>query len=149
MLTEHEEELLGNKVDAKDGVSSLEDRLEEELLLSEGGFIEEALLNDQLVAICNQLIFPVGFAGESFGVRVVADDLSWILTEVSNLSLKGLLFIPLLDLVQVDGILIGEGVEYIHTLDGVFSSLFVAVYQINPVVDVLRNIPAFQFAPEF
>ena len=76
-------------------------------------------------------------------MRIIANNLSWILTEMSNLCLKRLSLVGLGDLVQVDTVFIGERVEDIHVLYGVFSSLLVPVYQVNPLVNPLRNPSSF------
>jgi len=73
-------------------------------------------------------------------MRVVSDDLSRILSEVGNLSLKWLFFLPFLNFIQIDWILVCQRVENIHVLNGVFPPLFVSVDQVDPVMDSLRYI---------
>ena len=141
MLPKHKEQFLAHKLDGQNSVSTLKDRLEEKSFFAERSLREETFLNDQLFAIRHQLILPLCLACQSLGVRVVSDDLCRVLPKVGNLSLKGLLFLPFLNLIQVDTIFVCEWVENVHIFNGILSSLFVAVNQINPVVDVLRHIP--------
>lgn len=60
-------------------------------------------------------------------MRVVSDDLRWILSEVRYLRLEGDPFLRVFYPIEVDAALIGEGVEDVHVLNGLFTTLFVAV----------------------
>ena len=81
-------------------------------------------------------------------MRVVSDDLRWILSEVRYLCLKGYPFLWVFNPIEVDAVLVGEGVEDVHVLYGLFTPLLVAVDQIDPVVDVFRHVSILQFLPE-
>lgn len=66
---------------------------------------------------------------------VISDDLRRVLAEVSNLRFKRYSFSFLSDLIKVDTVLIGKWIKDIHMLNCILSSLFIAVYEIDPVVD--------------
>jgi hypothetical protein len=53
------------------------------------------------------------------------------------------------DLLEIDAVLVGEWVEDVHLFNCVLAALFVAVDQVDPMVDVLRNVPVLQLFPEF
>ena len=82
-------------------------------------------------------------------MRVIADDLCWVLAKVSDLSLKRLFLIPFFNFVEVDWIFIGERIKYIYIFNGIFAPLFVAVDEINPVIDVFWYISTLKFSPQF
>lgn len=79
----------------------------------------------------------MSFDGSADRVRVVADDLGRVLSEVSYLRFKGNAFGVLRDLIEIYAVFISEWVEDIHVLNCILASLFVAVNEINPVVDGL------------
>lgn len=66
---------------------------------------------------------------------VVSDDLRRVLPEVSNLRLERNPLSLFCDLIKIDAVLVGERIEDIHMLNRVLASLFVAVDEIDPVVD--------------
>lgn len=65
-----------------------------------------------------------------------------------NLRLKGDPFLRVFYPIEVDAVLVSEGVEDVHVLYGLLTSLLVAVDQIDPVIDVFRDVPILQFFPE-
>jgi len=79
----------------------------------------------------------VGLRVQPFGVGVVADDLGWVLPEVSYLGLEGFLLPPLIDFVEVNAVFVGERIEDVHILNGVFPPLLVAINKVNPMVDII------------
>lgn len=60
-------------------------------------------------------------------MRIIADDLRWILTEMRDHGLEAVAFVFIFNFVQIDTVFISERVKDIHMLNSVFSSLFVAV----------------------
>lgn len=70
-------------------------------------------------------------------MRIIADDLCGVLAEMCDLCFKGLQLILICDFVEINAVLIGEGIEDIHVLDCIFASLLVAVDQVDPLVNVL------------
>lgn len=80
---------------------------------------------------------------------VVADDLRRVLAEVSDLCFEGDALSVLSDLIEIYAILVSERVEDIHVLNCILSSLFVAINEVDPVVDGLGYIPTLQLLPQF
>lgn len=67
---------------------------------------------------------------------------------MGDLRLEGHSFSGVGDFVEVDAVLVGEGVEDVHVLDCVSSPLLVPVDEVDPVVDVVRNVATLQPLPE-
>lgn len=82
-------------------------------------------------------------------MRIIANDLGWVLTKVSYLSLKRFFLIPLFYFVEVDWIFIGERIKDVHIFNCIFSPLFIAIDEINPVVDVFWHVSTLKFSPQF
>ena len=91
----------------------------------------------------------MSFRIQSLRMRVIADYLCWVLTEVSDLSLKRLFLIPFFNFVEVNWIFIGERIKDVDIFNCIFASLFVAVDEINPVIDVFWYISTLKFSPQF
>lgn len=106
-------------------------------------------MDDEFPTVCDELVLPCCLNGSALRVRAVPDDLRGILTKVGDLCFEGFLLIWLSDEVEVEAIFIGEGVEDIHTLDGIFASLLVAIDQINPARDVLSHVGRLHFLSDF
>jgi hypothetical protein len=97
-------------------------------------------VNGHIIAIRDKVSLPIGLGGYSLRVRVVADNLGWILSEVGDLRLERLLLLWFLDFVQIDTVLVGEGVKDIHIVNSILATLFVAVDQIYPLSNLLRDV---------
>lgn len=81
-------------------------------------------------------------------MRVAADNLRGVLSEMGNLSLERHFFLGVANFLEVDAILVGEGIENIKTFNCLLASLFVPVNQIYPMIQMLGHVLIFQFFSE-
>ena len=79
---------------------------------------------------------------------VAADDLRGVLSEMGDLRLEGHFLLGVADFLEVNAVLVGEGVEDIEVLNGFLAPLLVPINQVDPMVQVLRDVLALQFFPE-
>ena len=52
------------------------------------------------------------------------------------------------DLIQIYTIFVSERIEDVHVLYRIFASLLISVNEVNPMIDILRNIPTLQLLPK-
>lgn len=81
-------------------------------------------------------------------MRIISNDLRRILPEVSYLCLKGHPLVRILNFFKIDAMLIGEWVEDVHAFHCLLAALFVAVDQVDPLVQGFRYCAALKFLPQ-
>ena len=84
-----------------------------------------------------------GLVGVAGGMRDL-EDLFGTLPELVDLALDAHLFYGVLDLLDIDHALVGEGVEEVVGLDGLLPALLVPEDQVDPLVQVVRHVLGLQ-----
>lgn len=72
--------------------------------------------------------------------------LRWRLAKIIDHSLDGLTFNRVGNLIQVDGTFVRTIIEYVQRFDSARTLLLVPEYQIDPVMQILRNVFRFEGA---
>lgn len=78
---------------------------------------------------------------------IIPNDLRRVLPKMSDLCLEGHPFIRILDFFKIYTMLISQRVEDVHALHCLFSTLLVAIYQVDPLVQRLRDNATLKFFP--
>jgi hypothetical protein len=142
VFPQHKEQIVSNEFDPQNGVPGLENRFEDELFLNWRVLAQETLPNHQLVSVSNQFVLPSSLCYHFSGVRVVAYNLSWVLAEMGNLGFKRLQVSWVCHLIQINAVFVGQRIEDVHTLNGVLPSLLVAIDNVDPLMEIRRDITA-------
>ena len=81
-------------------------------------------------------------------MRVAADDLGRVLAEMCDLGFERVELILVINFFKIDAVFIGKWEKDVSAGDSVFSALFVAVNEVNPVVDMGGNVVALELCAE-